>query len=527
MPSQVSVLLAIEKAFQEGYKNVLLEAPVGSGKSAIAVTCAKYYGTAHIITPRKSLQDQYLSDFSNQGVVLMKGRAAYPCTYSSANNLQVYNEVVSRIEQGRPIGIKLGGITCADGPCKNNTDRYIQCTNLEKGVATYPCPYSVAIDVARQSNWVIHNLHSFIFQAYFTNRFDQRGLMVIDECHEVENTIRDFAKKAIVVKGNIPDGNIPTDFKTLDEWCEWFQTFTHLYSERDTVGGTTERSTFLESLMALLTFSDKFGEKFTVGVERNPSLIAPYYTTRFEFTPVSIGHLSEKFLLEFGEKRLIMSGTIYNKSLFCKKNGLVESETCFIRIGSTFPKETRPIVLKKEYKVDTSHKMWDQNFLEIITKIKSIMEIFKDAKGLIHSPSYASSLTLEAALRDTSRVISHTSSNFANTLQAFYDSEEPSVLLSPICQQGVDFKYDRATFQIIIRVPYLNTSDTFVSYQVKNDFPWYNHQALVTFGQQIGRVNRAPDDYGVTFLMDERFDKFISKNKSILPKWLLDGIVYK
>ncbi len=524
MPSQVSVILAIEKAFKEGYRNVLLEAPVGSGKSAIAVTCAKHYGTAHIITPRKSLQDQYLADFSNQGVVLMKGRAAYPCTYpSSSTNIQPYKILVNKIETGKHVSIPPSALSCAVGPCKNDAEEFKVCVGKQGDSIDYPCPYNVAIEVAKQSDWVIHNLHSFIFQAYFTGRFEERELMIIDECHEVEGTIRGFAEKAVVLKGIVVEGDIPYgEMKTLDDWCGWFRSRLNLYSENQRVDGSTERQDFLTELVGLTVFSEKFGEKFVVGVERNVAS----RTTRFVFTPVSVGHLSEKFLLSFGKKRLIMSGTIYNKTLYCRNNGLVESETCFIRIGSTFPKETRPIVLKKEYKVDTSHRMWDQNFLEIITKIKSIMEIFEGAKGLIHSPSYAASLTLEAALRDTGRILSHTNSNFSDKLQEFYNSEEPSVLLSPICQQGVDFKYDRATFQIIIRVPYLNTSDTFVAYQAKNDFPWYNHQALVTFGQQIGRVNRAPDDYGVTFLMDERFDKFISKNKSILPKWLLDGIIY-
>ena len=101
------------------------------------------------------------------------------------------------------------------------------------------------------------------------------------------------------------------------------------------------------------------------------------------------------------------------------------------------------------------------------------------------------------------------------------------MFLSPICGQGVDFKYDRARFQIILRVPYENTGDAFNNHKVKNDYQWYNYQALIKFGQQIGRVNRAPDDFGVTVLMDERFNKFISRNKNVLPKWVLDSIIYK
>ena len=525
-PSQVSVLTAIDKAFQDGYKNVLLEAPVGSGKSAIAIACSRYYGSSHIITPRKSLQDQYLDDFGGGGLVLMKGRAAYPCTYPSEVKTKEYHSLVKKIENGIPIRVSPGSVTCDKGPCKNNAPEYVKCTGMDSsdGSINSPCPYNVAISAAQRSDAVIHNLHSFVFQAYFTNRFEEREILIIDECHEMEGVIRGFAEKTAVIKAQFGPGEIPMDSnKTVGDWCVWLMTFADKYSQVVKMDGSSDRADFLQTISELAVFSDKFGEKFTVGVDQNTIS----RSTRFTFTPVNIGHLSERFILSFGKKRLLMSGTIYNKSVFCKNNGLVESETCFIRIGSTFPKETRPIVFKEEYNVDTSHRTWDENFSEMIEKISDIMERFEDAKGLVHTPSYAASLVIENALKHTGRILSHNRDNFADTLSSFYNSKEPLVLLSPVCQQGVDFKYDRARFQIILRVPYLNTSDAFIGYQVKNDYPWYNHQALVTFGQQIGRINRAPDDFGVTFLMDERFGKFLAKNKSQLPKWLLEGIIYK
>ena len=89
--NQKVVIEEIDKVFKTGVKIVVLEAPVGSGKSAIAVTLARSVGEtskeegvggAHVITPRKSLQDQYHEDFYNH-LVLMKGRNAYPCTFGS------------------------------------------------------------------------------------------------------------------------------------------------------------------------------------------------------------------------------------------------------------------------------------------------------------------------------------------------------------------------------------------------------------------------------------------------------------
>lgn len=518
--TQVDVLKAVEKAFKDGYINVLLEAPVGSGKSALAIAVAKYYGTSHILTPRKSLQNQYSDDFISNGVVLMKGRNAYPCTYPSYENSE-YNSVIKSIKAGNIIPIVSGEITCSDGPCVTTSMAKSRCTSNDD----YPCPYNTAIDTAQHSEIIVHNLHSFIFQTYYTGHFEKRDVLIIDECHEVEGIIRDFAARKVSIPKFITDADMPSEgeLKTLTDWAEWLGQYRSNFSSKLDNFGSSDQDRFGETLQSLLDLSERFGEKFVPSIERDAFL----KRTKFIFIPEYIGNLVNQYLLEFGQKRLLMSGTIYNKSVFCRNLGLKEEETCFIRCGSTFPKKNRPIYLKGDYRVDTSHKLWDENFSEMIEKIKSVMDIFDDVKGLIHIPSYHTGLAIEAALKSTGRIINHTKDNFQQVLETFYASEEPLVLLSPTCQQGVDFKYDRARFQIVLRVPYANTSDAFTAYKVKNDFQWYNYQALVVFGQQIGRVNRSEDDFGVTVLLDDRFGKFLSKNKMVLPKWLTDAVIYK
>lgn len=517
--SQISVLNAIEKAFSQGYKNVLLEAPVGSGKSAIAISCGKYFGDSHILTPRKSLQNQYMEDFHRENIVMMKGRSAYPCTIDAPR--EAYVKIINNIKLGKSVQPGISELSCSSGPCIGNTEVYESCTSGHG-----ECPYKMAIQTAQESDGIVHNLHSFIYQAYFADRFGQRELLVIDECHEVEGIIRSFSERKIKLPTIVTTESLAeTDnFKTLKEWMPWFLKYTHLFTDNNaTTGSVSDRAKYLTTLKSLELLSDKFGEKFVPSIVKEPT----FRRTLFSFIPEQVGDLVKMFLLNFGKKRILMSGTIYNKVQYCRNNGLVEDETCFIRTGSSFPKETRPIYLKKEYYVDTSHAMWDENFQEIIQKIESIFEIFDDVKGLIHTPSYDASNAIFNALRHTERVVVHDKDNFQQKLSAFYEDPEPSVFLSPVCQQGVDFKYDRARFQIILRVPYANTSDSFNSYKVKNDFQWYNYQALCIFGQQIGRINRAEDDFGVTILMDERFGKFLSRNRNTLPKWVMDSIIYK
>lgn len=513
-PLQQKVIQEIEKAFAKGNRFVILEAPVGSGKSPIAITFARLFQNSHIITPRKSLQNQYFSDF-DEHVVLMKGRKAYPCTNQLPD--KVYKQVIKEIESGKIQDPQKGEPNCSDAPCIGNRTVYLDCTDTIQGIAGKPCPYHKAIDVAQNNPHVIHNLHSFIFQtSFFIPKFFQRKIMIVDECHEIEGIIRDFVSKKMTLPGAI---DVPSGFKLIIEWTAWLkQQVSRFDNKHPDRFGKTDQEKFLERVELLEQYKDTYNNNFVVEVDKNVVM----KTTRLRFVPSSIGNNAHKYIFDYGEKVLLMSGTIYSKALFCQRLGINQQDATFLRIDSSFPVESRPIYMKKEYSVDTSHAKWQENFPKIISVIKEVMGKFPDVKGLIQVPSYVLGHAITQAIADK-RIMTHDKDNFLSKLEKFYAVPGNKVFVSPVCQQGVDFKDDRARFQIIIRVPYPNTNDVFVAHKLKTDFPWYNYQALVTFGQQIGRVNRSETDFGATILLDERFEKFIAKNK-IIPKWIIKAI---
>jgi ATP-dependent DNA helicase DinG len=523
---QEMVIREIDSAFKAGNKIVILEAPVGSGKSAIAATLALAQGTAgaHLITPRKSLQDQYFDDFTDH-LVLMKGRNAYPCTQDAPT--KDYNKVIKLITEGRIGQPGKDEQSCSDAPCRDSSVVFKYCTQDR------PCPYNVAIEIAQNQNVVVHNMHSFIFQSSFGGKFEKRGLLVVDEAHEIESTIRDFITKKVYLPLVFKEG----EFDNFTGWGQW-ETFllkdTHVPQEtardvsakRASKTYKSERDKYLERV-AMLNHNQQLEKGFAVEIktESRFGTSLPQGTT-FEFIPQNVGPAVNSMLIDFGEKVLLMSGTIYNKEAYCKYIGIDPSSAYFIRIGSSFPKENRPLYCIPEYQVNTSHASWSENFSDMIEKIKKISSVFHDVKGLIHAPSYMAAEQIRNALNDP-RYVSHQPFDFQEKLSQFFSTPGNGIFISPVCQQGVDFKGDRANFQIITRVPYLNTSSKFVQDKVKNNFPWYNYQSLVVFGQQIGRVNRSPEDFGATFLLDERFSKYLSKNSKMLPGWVKEAIVWK
>ncbi len=504
-PNQEIVLKRIVKAFDVGgTKTILLQAPVGFGKSPIAVCLAKYYGGGHILTPRKSLQDQYFEDFPRE-VTCLKGMSNYPC-FPKADNPKsrkcipttdvTYEDAMAQVKRGSTPIFK--GLTCASAPCRGDKKTFESCTEVQK------CVYQVAMNKACSASITVSNLHSFIANSLFVERLEEKPILIMDEAHDMEDILRDYATlkfkvpyPCIQMRVDIPE------FEEMSDWKDWFAQplFTSEMSKDD-----------LEEYLEEIGAFDKYGlRNFVVSYEETYNGF-----TVFTFEPRTLGNLAETLLLKYGTRRLLMSGTIYDKEHYCRVNGLDPEETLFISVSSTFPAAKCPIVLRAQTMSDNSHKHFEENFERNLQAIQRAFMVYHNVRGLIHAPSYDIAYKLRNALADE-RVLSHTPENFPETLRYFLEESPPNaVLISPTCQQGIDLKYDRARFQIILRVPYPSLGSTLMKDLLSRNPYAYAYKALVTFGQMLGRPMRAPDDWGHTILLDSRFSKFISDHRKLL-----------
>ena len=75
--NQKTVLDQICDTFNSGFKYIILEAPTGFGKSAVAITLALSLGSSYICTSTKDLQTQYSKDFPY--IKTAKGKNNFPC----------------------------------------------------------------------------------------------------------------------------------------------------------------------------------------------------------------------------------------------------------------------------------------------------------------------------------------------------------------------------------------------------------------------------------------------------------------
>lgn len=520
--SQVNVIRAIDKIFKSGTRVVVLEAPVGSGKSAIAITMAEALGEAHILTPRKALQRQYVDDFS--GLALMQGKGSYPCTKEDG-----FYQACLGIDKGEDLSGWMsteGYRSVAKGWCvkkgKKNKAKYEACRAETLGSEftndVDNCPFDYAVRNANHKHITVHNLHSFLYQNYFGGYFQKRELLVIDEAHELERLIRDFVTASFAYPKKVPL-KVPEEDSSVSDWVAFLAN--DLVAPSDKTEKDAEiREKWMEKLAFMVQVEDTFlKNRITIIQDINE------HQMKVQFIPETFGKAPADLFFDYGEKVLLMSGTIYDKDYYCRKLGLKTDEVAFIRLMSEFPLGTRPIVIPRRWLTDNSFKSWKETpeeYTDMVNNLIELMEEHEDTKGLIHAPSYYIARDLASKLGD--RVISHDDTNFKEKLEEFYANEGNAVFISPVCQQGVDMKYDRARWQAIIRIPYPSMEDPFVARMNKKDYPWYNYQTLIAFGQMTGRVNRAPDDFGVTYLLDSRFPAFLRKNREKLPKWLLDAV---
>jgi Rad3-related DNA helicase len=510
--TQERVLTAMDPIIAR-HRHVLLESPVGSGKSGMGVAFGLHGGSSFLLTPRKSLQDQYFDDFSEH-VVTLKGRSAYPCVDPSRwHNALPVRQIHDEVVEGNISPRFLTGALCSNGRCLNSTteDGRREYREMCERLAGIPCPYQTAVETAMEADHVVCNLHSFIFQTNYAGRFERRPRLIIDECHDMAAIIRDTIAKTVFLKGIQLQEEDGMDRWDIPRWQAYFRHPLHQPVGRF----TREFREYLGDLEELIEgLTTTIYGAFAVDIENKET------GTSFRFRQLDISRSARSLIFDHGDRVLLMSGTIFSKNLFCYENGLDPAETAFLRVNSTFPVENRPVVLD-EQPVNLRASNWDHNFGHLIDRIRRILNRHEGDKGLIHAPSYVKAAQIAEAIGG--RAITHSSEDFIATLNGFYRSRGNEVFVSPICQQGVDFKNERARFQIITTVPYLNVGDKVVAKMMQRNPAWYDLKTLVVFAQMLGRPVRSETDYGISYLMDNRFPGFINRTRQWIPHWMSDS----
>nr|WP_294998932.1 helicase C-terminal domain-containing protein [uncultured Methanobrevibacter sp.] len=524
--SQIRLINEINFAIGEGYKNIILEAGTGIGKSAIATTLANMYEDSYILTMTKQLQEQYLDDF-NDMLVEIKGRGNYKCNYKGSCDFCIKAEYNLR-----------------------------RCSN---------CEYQLAFKRATEAKNVITN-YDYLYYASVANPIlDSRELLILDEAHNLErkmlmlssselnreyistkfgidifeplmhaaksfndlkrnpeywtrlcdDLIKECKKRIKKIEG---DANKSVQV-TLDE----FENDPSKYSNFDYV----EKQNLEQDIKTFAGIGLGLAhEELIIDLPNRESILNNEMDISAEFKPFSVADDTQN-LLAMGNVCIFLTGTLGSKDKFCEWNNINPEETYYIYEKSPFDVEKRPIYTDFVGNMSGRRRgkipRWKNK--RAINKLKELLNRHKNEKGVIHTSSNEQAFWIMDKLKDNRLVfVGGEERNYI--LKDFTKSKENTVLIGASIKDGVDFKGDLCRFQIVFKIPYPQLNEQ-VKYRKALDPKWFYYQTVMALMQAYGRGIRDMDDWCVMYIIDSSFKQLVEYNRGFFNEYFLEAIQKK
>jgi ATP-dependent DNA helicase DinG len=557
-PNQDKVLDELDQALKSDYKFIFLEAPTGFGKSAVAVTLARFLGSSHICTSTKDLQTQYNRDFPYLSEV--KGRNNFPCIVKEDMGIResceygpclkdddfdcLYKTRMSDYDV-KSEGTIYENVDINKYALKKYYDKAKEHSQLVK-IEWQPCYYYHQKWISIKSSHTIYNYKYFLSDLFYSSGVNKRKLLILDEAHTLESEVSSFkniifSKESLIrffPKINLPD-NKQTDVETWIDFCAGLKEQFTSYVEKSAnilgSGGNSEDIhvseknlidainyeknlfTFLEDLrinkenwlVTNITKNDIDNKPSRIKLE--PLVVSSYFTDIFEKGSIS----------------LLMSATILSKENLCKAVGLKNEDVKFIRVeNSDFPIKNRPIYLMNVAWLNA--RTMSESLPNIVKVLDNLLSVHKNDKGIIHTTSYSQVQFIKNNLskENLSRLI-ETNPKFDRNemILKHTQSTKPTVLISPSMFLGVDLKDDLSRFQVIVKVPYPDLTDKKISVLKQRNPKWYEWNTILRLIQAYGRSVRNADDYANTYILDSSVSFLLKNGKEMIPKWFSEAII--
>lgn len=514
-------------------KFFLLNLPTGVGKSHLALMIVDWYrknvnkvARADVITNSKILQDQYSSLY--ESICNLKGKENYECeSYSSSCG------------QGMEFS-RLNKTKCESCPFVNSRESF-----MSGGIGL--------------TNFYLYTLYAMYNQKMLREVRDAR-ILIVDECHDLDDVVSNFISikltESIIKKYKFArEDEIIRDIKAVTTIPSYISLLNSLGQDIENtlesmslsmssikrsktsdvrsnkISIITKSKNSDMKTMELISSLSQLKMKIEIFIKEysdNPNnwILEQTYNEKLRQKELSLEPIwaydyLDKYIFSHYDMVFLMSGTILDKNLFCQLNGLDVSKSIYYSIPSPFKAENRPIIYMPLGKM--SYKTKDETFKRYIPYIEKILEKYKDKKGIIHTNSFELSNWIKKSITN-SRLIFHDSSNKDEMLQLHFNSDEPSVIVSPSVDTGVSFDDDLARFQIIAKVPYPSLASNKNKMRMNNNPDWYSYKTVSGLIQMLGRPIRSIDDHSDTIILDGSFGDIIKYSNSFIPEWIQDAI---
>ncbi len=529
---QKDVLEQVDQAMASK-RFIVLEAPVGFGKSAVAAALCTYLSSAYILTSTKQLQDQYASDF---GFPVVKGKSNFQCRVPISSGL------FPPCSKGRCEA----DWRLSDCPHYLTFEEYDEhrrrlCTRDSKREHVKDeklCPYYDQKWSGFRAPVTVCNYPFLLSELKYTKDVPHRRLLVCDEAHDLEKQIVGFASFSLVRSElerywSGDDGKrfvIPD--RGVDEPAAWLDVLSDTKGVLDEFCATHLEDGTLQDRVAACKDLDEALERFIADLEGDPTNWVVNSVKKAKdgsidevvFQPIQIGSFTSP-LFETADSVLFMSATIFSKELLCRTLGMEEEDVSYVSVPeSTFPVENRPI-----YALNTARLSWtsmDASLGSIAGAVDAIMDRHVGERGVIHTTSYyqVNYIMQHVSEPNRERLVTTEGSSERSVLLRIHGSTDASVLISPSLFQGVDLKDEMSRFQVVVKVPYPDLSERRTVVKLQRDSAWYDWQTALRLVQTYGRSVRSETDYAVTYVLDSNFMRFVNVHRGLFPGYFLDAL---
>lgn len=500
--NQKEVVERILKAF-ETKDFVILNAPVGFGKSAIAVAVSNYFDETYILTKQKSLQDQYTSSFPNNKNKLytIYGKSNYEC--------------------------KLAPMTCDFGLCA-----YDRLTKGGKVKTCDDCDYYNARNDCFKNKFAIMNYDYFLNITRTENELvTTSNLLVLDECHSLEEIIVNFCTielDKIELEKNQISIKLPSMALSDLEKLNWIrntgiETFKKHASELknkialcDVVDKSLPKLMRQHSYVSTLIGTSEKLLQFNT----NDQILVIHGDDKLIYKPLHCSQFAKDIMFKWGKKTLLMSATVFGKDVFTKSLDIKDYE--WIDVPSTFPKENAPKILRPCGSMSYKNK---QQTLPILAKsVVDILSKHKNEKGIIHTVSYDVCDYICNHVGGKRLISPRGKTRDADLKEYMEDKKSNKVLISPSLNEGISLDGDLSKFAILCKVPYASLGDKWIAARLKESQSWYNVKTTQSIVQMCGRSVRSETDHAITYFLDSDFINFLERNEKMFPTWWLETL---
>lgn len=498
---QFAAATEIVECFENGVQVVMLDAPTGSGKTAIADLVARLLKVRGVyVCERKPLQDQVMDDFPYARV--LKGRANYTTQHG------------------------LSDVTCDDCDMTPGQD---DCTYCDTAAV---CPYRVAKREALFANLAVLNTAYWLREVNYVGDFAKAGgLLVVDECDTLEDQLHNFVEFRVTT-GRCRQLGVEVPKKgshhtTIATWLrEVFVPAVDVESGKmptHTVIGRRRK----KQLKDLRDESIRIAEAIASDAEwvrDNDTKDAPLL-----MKPVSVAPYGQKYVWSHATRVLMMSATIISPDELAESLGFDGLVWEVVRVPMTFPVENRIVHVAPVANVTAKTK--DEAWPLLKVAVGKIMERHPNERILVHTVSYALAQYLTQRCRESGHgrpLLTYSDASQRMAVLEKFRGSKAGVLFASSFERGVDLRGDECSVVVVAKVPFPNLGDPAVARRANSGREgdvWYAVRAIRSLVQMTGRHVRSKEDVGVSYVLDSQFNKNLyRKFKGLFPEWWRDAL---